>query len=85
LAAVVVSDHTGLRRRTVRDLEVIDSELLLLLAIRRVVREEEGRARSISRIDELLDDASVLGTGGTARGVRRRVAHRETHRTTTST
>jgi hypothetical protein len=33
-AAFVVSDHTGLRRRTVSDLEVLDSELRLLLAIR---------------------------------------------------
>jgi hypothetical protein len=36
--------------RTVRDLEVIDSELRLLLAIRRKVREAVGRAPSTARI-----------------------------------
>jgi hypothetical protein len=39
-----------------RDLEVIDSELRLLLAIRRVAREEEGRTPSTAHIDELLDE-----------------------------
>jgi hypothetical protein len=39
-----------------RDMEVIDSELRLLLAIRRMVREEEGRPPSTARIDELLED-----------------------------
>jgi hypothetical protein len=39
-----------------RDMEVIDSELRLLLAIRRMVREEEGRPPSTPRIDELLED-----------------------------
>jgi hypothetical protein len=39
-----------------RDLEVIDSELRLLLAIRRMVCEEEGRPPSTARIDELLDE-----------------------------
>jgi len=37
-----------------RDVEVIDSELRLLLAIRNMVREAEGRAPSTARIDELL-------------------------------
>ena len=39
-----------------RDIETIDSELRLLLAIRRMVREEEGRPPSTARIDELLDE-----------------------------
>jgi hypothetical protein len=38
---------------------VIDSELRLLLAIRRMVREEEGRTLSIARIDQLLDERSA--------------------------
>ena len=38
-----------------RDLEAIDGELRLLLAIRHTVREVEGRAPSIAYIDELLD------------------------------
>jgi hypothetical protein len=40
----------------VRDIEVIDSERRLLLAIRRMVREEEGRPPSTARIDGLLDE-----------------------------
>jgi hypothetical protein len=39
-----------------RDIEVIDSELRLLLAIRSMVREEEGRPPSTTRIDGLLDE-----------------------------
>jgi len=39
-----------------RDIEVVDSELRLLLSIRRMVREEEGRIPSTVRIDQLLDD-----------------------------
>jgi len=38
-----------------RDIEVIDSELRLLLAIRRMVREEQGRPPNTARIDEMLD------------------------------
>jgi hypothetical protein len=38
-----------------RDIETIDSELRLLLAIRRTVLETEGRPPSTARIDELLD------------------------------
>jgi hypothetical protein len=34
-----------------RDIEVVDSELRLLQAIRRVVREAEGRPPSTARID----------------------------------
>jgi hypothetical protein len=37
-----------------RDIEVIDSELRLLLAIRRIVREAEGRTPTTARIDALL-------------------------------
>ena len=43
-----------------RDIDVIDSELLLLLAIRHMVREAEGRPPSTARIDELLDERSSL-------------------------
>jgi hypothetical protein len=39
-----------------RDIETIDDELRLLLAIRRMVREAEGRPPSTTRIDELLDE-----------------------------
>jgi hypothetical protein len=42
-----------------RDLEVIDSELRLLLAIRRTVREAESRQPSTARIDELLERAAA--------------------------
>ena len=42
-----------------RDIEVIDSELQLLPAIRRMVREEEGRTPSAARIDELLDELAA--------------------------
>ena len=38
-----------------RDIEVIDSELRLLLAIRRMVREVEGGPPYTAYIDELLD------------------------------
>jgi hypothetical protein len=50
----------------VRDLEVIDSELRLLLAIRTMVREAEGRPPSTARIDQLLDERlshRVRGSG----------------------
>jgi hypothetical protein len=39
-----------------RDIEVIDSELGLLLAIRRMAREAEGRTPNTARIDALLDE-----------------------------
>jgi hypothetical protein len=39
-----------------RDFKVIDSELRLMLAIRHMVREEEGRPPSTARIDKLLDE-----------------------------
>jgi len=49
----------GYTLRTLRDVEVIDSELWLLLAIRQMAREEEGRPPSTARIDELLDERSA--------------------------
>jgi hypothetical protein len=42
-----------------RDIEVVDSELRLLLAIRRMVREAEGRTPNTARIDALLDERSA--------------------------
>jgi hypothetical protein len=42
------------------DLEVIDSELRLLLAIRNMAREAEGRTPNTAPIDELLDERSSL-------------------------
>jgi hypothetical protein len=43
-----------------RDLETIDSELRLLLAIRNMAREAEGRTPSTAGIDALLDERSSL-------------------------
>jgi hypothetical protein len=43
-----------------RDLEVIDSQLGLLLAIRKMAREAEGRTPNTARIDELLDERSEI-------------------------
>jgi hypothetical protein len=42
-----------------RDLEVIDSELRLLLAIRNMAREAEGRAPNTALIDALLDERAA--------------------------
>jgi hypothetical protein len=42
-----------------RDIEVIDPELRLLLAIRRMVREAEGPTPNTARIDVLLDERSA--------------------------
>ena len=39
-----------------RDIEAIDSELGLLRAIRRMVREVEGQPPFTARIDALLDE-----------------------------
>ena len=39
-----------------RDIEMIDSELGLLLAIRNMAPEAEGRKPNTSRIDALLDE-----------------------------
>ena len=45
-----------------RDIEVIDSELRLLLAIRHMVREAEGRPPSTARIED-LDGPGLSNTG----------------------
>jgi hypothetical protein len=42
-----------------RDIEVTDSELRLLLAIRHVVHEAESRPPSTAHIDELLDERTA--------------------------
>jgi hypothetical protein len=43
----------------VRDNEVIESELRLLLAIRHMAREAEGRTPNTARMDALLDERSA--------------------------
>jgi hypothetical protein len=53
---VTPGTHSALH---VRDLEVIDSELRLLLAIRHMAREAEGRTPNTARIDALLDERSA--------------------------
>ena len=42
-----------------RDLEVIDCELRLLLAIRKMAREADGRPPNTARIPALLDERSA--------------------------
>jgi hypothetical protein len=42
-----------------RDIETIDSELGLLLAIRHMARDAEGRTPNTARIDALLDERSA--------------------------
>lgn len=44
-----------------RDIGTIDSELQLLVAIRRTVWEAEGRPPSTTHIDQLLDDEQPSG------------------------
>jgi len=44
---------------SMRDIETIDSQLGLLLAIRQMVREIEGRPPSTARIDALLDERAA--------------------------
>ena len=49
-----------------RDIETIDIELGLLVAIRHMVREAEGRPPNTARIDQLLDERfshHVRGSG----------------------
>jgi hypothetical protein len=43
-----------------RDRETIDAELRLLVAVRRVCREQDGRVPSVRLIDALLDERSEL-------------------------
>jgi hypothetical protein len=44
----------------VRDVEIIDSELRLLAAVRRVCREYDASVPSIMLVDELLDERRAL-------------------------
>ena len=55
--------RNGAKLRCVRDPEVIDSELRLLLAIRHMAREADGRVPKTARIDTLLDERSAAATG----------------------
>jgi hypothetical protein len=47
-----------------RDLEVIDSELRLLAAVRRTARELTGRTPSSALIDDLLDERDRAARAG---------------------
>jgi hypothetical protein len=44
----------------VRDLDIIDSELRLLAAVRRTCREIDGRVPSTTLVDALLDERGEL-------------------------
>jgi hypothetical protein len=46
------------------DIATIDSELRLLVAIRRMVREVEGRTPKRPRIDQLLDERAAAERQG---------------------
>lgn len=59
LKGEVLPAARGPKLPRVRDIEIIDSELRLLLAIRHMVREAEGRPPSTTRIDELLDERAA--------------------------
>jgi hypothetical protein len=50
----------------VRNIETVDSELRLLLAIRRMIREEEARTPSTRHIDHLLDERAAAERQGSA-------------------
>jgi hypothetical protein len=54
-----LSAPQGIYAPRMPDIEVIDSQLRLLLAIRRTLREAEGRPPSTARIDALLDERPV--------------------------
>ena len=56
--------RNGAKLRSVRDPEVIDSELRLLLAIRKMALEAEGRTPNTARIDALLDERSATTFAG---------------------
>ena len=47
-----------------RDIETIDSELGLLVAIRRMILEEVGRTPNARRIDQLLDERAAAERQG---------------------
>ncbi|HYQ35543.1 MAG TPA: hypothetical protein VER10_06680 [Mycobacterium sp.] len=49
-----------------RDIEIIDSELGLPVAIRRMIREEEGRTPNARRIGQLLDERAAAKRQGSA-------------------
>ena len=49
-----------------RDIETIDSELGLLVAICRMIREEEVRAKNARRSDQLLDERAAAERQGQA-------------------
>jgi hypothetical protein len=49
-----------------RDIETIDSELGLLVAICRMIREEEVRAKNARRSDQLLDERAAAERQGSA-------------------
>lgn len=55
----VMPGTCGTSGARMRDLEVINSELRLLVAIRRMVREVEGRTPNARRIDQLLDERAA--------------------------
>jgi hypothetical protein len=44
----------------VRNIQTIDGELRLLVAIRRMVREADGRSPSTEQIDGLLDERAAV-------------------------
>ena len=46
------------------DIETIDAELRLLVAIRQMVREEEGRTPSTRHIDQLLGERAAAERQG---------------------
>jgi len=50
----------------IRDIETIDSELGLVVAIRRMIRVEEVRTPNARRIDQLLDERAAVERQGSA-------------------
>jgi len=48
------------------DIQTIDSELGLLVAIRRMIRVEEVRTPNARRIDQLLDERAAVERQGSA-------------------
>ncbi|MGA8250575.1 MAG: hypothetical protein ACLP3C_29520 [Mycobacterium sp.] len=50
----------GSKLRTIRDIEIIDSELPLVAALRHAARERVGPMPSIAVADELLDKRREL-------------------------
>jgi hypothetical protein len=47
-----------------RDIETTESELRLLVAIRRLVREVKGRTPTARRVDQLLDERAAAECRG---------------------